>query len=271
MTINNSDFSPEKYWQQRVSGKIDLKVVGRRSFGRAYNRYIYQRRLDLLLDVIKDLNMDMSRLKVLDIGCGSGFYIDLWKSMGVTKYVGVDISKESVTQLRARYPEYEFIQADITYPETLYKLKNTYDMITVFDVMYHIIDDNRAATAFNIMNKLLCKDGTIFVFDQLLDKDSSLTSHVKFRARESYMKLLYKAGLMINSRRQLFLLLEPPIFGIKYLDILIAGGYKSFGFVTKYWEGFGKLLGYSLYHLDNFFLKRGMSIPNQELLIIKKK
>ena len=263
-------FKPEKYWQERVSGRLDIGVVGHRSFGRAYNSYIYQRRIDLISDFLCQINVDLTKLKVLDIGCGSGFYVDFWKSKGIKEYVGLDISKDSVNQLKARYPNYRFIHANITLAETLSKITETYDIITVFDVMYHIIDDTRASMAFKMMEKWLSEKGNILIFDQLLERDFLLTSHVKFRGRQSYQKLLQDAGLRINHHKQMFLLLVPPVFGIKYLDIMISGGYKCLGFFTKSLEWFGNILGYSFYHLDNLILRVGVHIPNHELLIIKK-
>ncbi len=263
-------FEPGKYWQERTSGRLDISVVGHRAFGKAYNRYIYQRRIGLIEESIRELNFNVSKSRILDVGCGSGFYADFWKSQGIKEYTGLDISRDSVIQLKKRHPEYTFIQVDITDPETMDRLSGVYDLITVFDVLYHIIDDHRLAMVFKMLNKWLDKDGTIFIFDQLLDRESSLTRHVKFRGRESYRRMLEEAGLTITRSRPLFLFLTPPVFGIKPLDILIAGGYKSLGFFTKLLDGFGDFIGFGLYHLDCLFLKRGVKIPNHELLIVER-
>lgn len=53
--------------------------------------------------------------KLLDIGCGYGFYTDYFRSIGA-KAVGVDGSEKMIEKARERYPLSEFFTADITKP-----------------------------------------------------------------------------------------------------------------------------------------------------------
>ena len=51
--------------------------------------------------------------KLLDIGCGYGFYTDYFRSIGA-EAVGVDGSEKMVATARKRYPSADFLVADIT-------------------------------------------------------------------------------------------------------------------------------------------------------------
>jgi len=268
--VKNPNFDATAYWRRRLSGKLDISAVGHRSFGSTYNKYIYRRRIDMLIAIVQEMNLNLKDLRVLDIGCGSGFYTEFWKSMGIVNYAGLDVSGEGVTQLQAKYPEYKFINTDITKPLFDEGLSSAYDLITVFDVMYHIVGDDRASAAFSVIQSLLVENGAVLIFDQLLKIDYMLTSHVKFRSRDNYRKMLAAAGLEVVNRKPAFLLLAPPVFGVRPLDIGIAGIYKIMGFIMKNWRWFADLCGCGMYRLDRLLLKTGLRIPNHELLVIRR-
>jgi len=53
-----------------------------------------------------------------------------------------------VNILKARFPSCAFFQADISAPDI--GLKETFDIVHIFDVLYHIVDDNAFAGAIGI-------------------------------------------------------------------------------------------------------------------------
>ncbi len=268
--MKSSNFEAKTYWQHRLSGKLDIGVVGHRSLGDIYNKYIYRRRIDMITAIVQEMKLNLNNLRMLDVGCGSGFYTEFWKLMGITNYVGLDVSGEGISLLQAKYPEYKFINTDITEPSFDKEFPRTYDLITVFDVMYHIVDDHRASAAFGVIHSLLARNGVVLIFDQLTDRDYMLTQHVKFRSRDNYRKMLAANGLEVVNRKPAFLLLAPPVFGVKPVDIGIAGLYKFMGSIIKNWRFFAEVVGRSMYQLDRLLLHLPLKIPNHELLIIKK-
>ena len=77
-------FDAGAYWQDRVVSGADLSVVGHRSMGHEYNRHIYERRLEVLDEMLaRHSGKPVADLRVLDIGCGSGFYTGYWAAQGV--------------------------------------------------------------------------------------------------------------------------------------------------------------------------------------------
>jgi len=106
------------------------------------------------------------RLKVLDIGSGTGFYLDLLRSLGVKRVTGSDIATVAVERLRKSYSRQRIVQLDIGNSlEAQGFLENAFDIITAFDVLFHIVDDKRFQKAF-INISMLLKPGGYFIFSE---------------------------------------------------------------------------------------------------------
>ena len=264
-------FEESNYWRQRLAGDCDLGVVGHRSLGRGYNEYIYRRRTECLMEALHLLDINPSQCNVLDLGCGSGYYAAFWKELGVSELTGIDLSDASVRLLHKRFPEYTFLQADITQAEVIRRIKGPYSIVTLLDVVYHIIDDTAALNALKTAADALKPTGILLLFEQFAPKDYSLLPHVKFRGKMNYISLIEAAELEIVNRQPLFVFLAPPVFGIKAIDVVVSGLYKIVGAFIKNRENAGRRLGKAVYGLDRFLIKKGISLPNHELIILRKR
>lgn len=268
--MKSERFSPGEYWQGRVKGEIDLGVVGQRSLGRAYNEYIYKRRIDVLQATLESIHFDPGLCNILDIGCGSGYYVNYWHTLGVRQLQGVDISADSVSKLRELYPEYIFAQADITAEDSAAQLAGKFSIITIFDVLYHITDDEKIRALLKTVNGCLKEDGHVIIFDQLCKHDYMLSHHVKFRSEQMFTGLLRQAGLAAIKKQPLFVFLAPPIYGNKYIDVLVSGFYKIMGYLMKASPPIGNTIGRWVYHLDGVLRNANISTPNHALFLIQK-
>lgn len=65
--------------------------------------------------VIRERFPDASGLRVLDLGCGGGWYTDYFSSIGAD-CIGVDGSAKMIETASDRYPDRPFVLADITQP-----------------------------------------------------------------------------------------------------------------------------------------------------------
>lgn len=266
---NSNDFDAGAYWQERVGAGADLAVVGHRAMGPAYNGEIYARRIDALESMLaRHVHKPSQQLRVLDIGCGSGFYTQFWQAKGVRNYVGVDISARTIEHLTELYPDYHFVRADISEPlaDALNSVE-PFDVITIFDVLYHIVDDQRVGTAIRNVGALTAADGRLLIMDQLCKHDYQVSRHVKYRSRESYLAMFRNSALTLADSELLFHYLVPPITGVRVADLLFAAVFKVFGLVLRVSDGLAAWSASKLRRLDERLRARGITVPNSELLV----
>lgn len=136
-------FDPKQYWENRLRDKWGLNGVGYIGLGKYYNEWHYKVQKRIFLRHVRFLVDDWSKIDVLDIGSGTGFYVDLWKSLGVGSVTATDITAFAVENLEKKYPDEECYQLDVggMLPEVF--CNKQYDVISAFAVLYHIADDGR--------------------------------------------------------------------------------------------------------------------------------
>ena len=269
---NSNGFDASAYWQERVGVDADLAVVGHRAMGLAYNSEIYARRIEAMESMLeRHVNKPLEQLRVLDIGCGSGFYTGFWQARGVREYVGLDISSRTITQLANAYPEYRFVHADITeaLPDTLGN-PGSFDIITVFDVLYHIIDNRRVKSAIANIGGLVTEDGRLFIMEFLCRRNYQVAKHVIHRARDAYFAEFRKNHLVLVDSELLFHFLVPPLAGIRFVDWLFGGAFNVFGRGLRLNDRLATWTAARLRRLDARMRERSVSMPNNELLVFAR-
>ena len=263
-----TDFDQATYWRDRVSGKMGLGAVGHRALGAEYNRWIYQRRVDALNNICNDIVKVDGDTHVLDLGCGSGFYEFFWRSRGIRHLTGVDISAQNIAMLQQTFPEFRFVESDLT--ESTISIKAEHGIVTLFDVLYHIVDDAAASRVLRFSAAHLAKNGRLLIHEQLVKRDYSLREHVKFRGRDHFVAMLHSQGLQIEQEIPLFVLLVPPVCGNRPIDFLIAGAYYTAGLVFRAIPLIGSLAGRLTYAIDARLMKRKIFTPNNSLYVIRR-
>lgn len=99
-------------------------------------------------------NLDKSKLKLLDIGCGNGFFLEEVENFGIKSVYGVEPSKAAVKD--APKDLKDNIKNDILKPN-LFK-NSSFDIICSFHTLDHITNPN---SFLKICFRLLKKDGII--------------------------------------------------------------------------------------------------------------
>jgi SAM-dependent methyltransferase len=94
---------------------------------------------NLIKRQLKLSSRNMSDLRVLEIGCGTGTWTYLFP--GVKRFVGVDISPGMVLRAQTKYPEATFICTDVkSFLEQEIAAGNTYDIILSSSFLHHLYD-----------------------------------------------------------------------------------------------------------------------------------
>ncbi|MFE4105738.1 class I SAM-dependent methyltransferase [Almyronema epifaneia] len=185
-----TDYQPKQFWEQRLSDRFSLQSVGHIGFSEAYNQRLYQRKKRCIEACLAEV--DLAGKAVLDIGCGTGFFVKWYLEQGA-KVCGLDITEVSVDRLRQTYAG-EFYTQDITEPA--YSLQGSaFDLVNMWDVIYHIVEPQRFEQACkNIANSL--KPGGLLLFTDWLgaEGDRLVAPHVQARCLSTYQNFLPQLG-----------------------------------------------------------------------------
>ena len=106
--------------------------------------------------VIRERFPDASGLRVLDLGCGGGWYTDYFSSIGAA-CVGVDGSAKMIETASDRYPHRQFVLADIT--QSLPFVDNSVDLVFCNQVL---MDIDPLEPVFAEVRRVLRVGGTFY-------------------------------------------------------------------------------------------------------------
>lgn len=264
-----SNFNPKEYWDSRLSKEYSLKGVGDIGLPFSYSKFLYKVResafryaMKSSLFLIKDgVN------SVLDVGSGTGFYIEQWKKQGVSEIFGSDITDIAVSNLRKKYSEYQFIKQDIGSHLRPNMFGRKFDVVTAFDMLFHIVDDDSYKKAIENFS-LLVKDGGILIFsDNLSPLKKIVLEHQVSRTEKEVFGLLRKNGFEIIRIIPMFVFMNDPVRSKsrilrKFFSIVYRMSSRS--------ELHGRLIGCFLYPIEIFFLKLLKRGPSTEIFIWRR-
>lgn len=199
------------YWEGRLASHWGLQGVGYLGYGVRYNNWLYAVRREILRRHLLGLSIELSRASVLDIGSGTGFWLEQWQALGVRSLKGTDIAAVAVERLKEAFPELDIAQIDIA--ETLDECSRNgeFDVVSAFDVLFHITDDARFNRAIENISTLLKRGGYFFFSDNFVHGTARRTDHQVSRSLNEIEAAIQKSGLKIVRRAPMFVLMNAPI------------------------------------------------------------
>jgi 2-polyprenyl-3-methyl-5-hydroxy-6-metoxy-1,4-benzoquinol methylase len=205
-----TEFNAKNYWETRLRDNFGLHGVGCIGWGPYYNNWLYKIRRIVFLHLVKFIELDIASADVLDIGSGSGFYIDRWQEVAAKTITGADLTSIAVQELRNKYPSDAFHQIDIG-DEVSALRGQQFDIVSCFDVLFHIVDDNKYQKAIENIYSLL-KPGGYFAFsDVLLHGETRRYKHVVWRSQREVQNSLQQAGFKVIREHPMFVLMNEPV------------------------------------------------------------
>jgi SAM-dependent methyltransferase len=260
-------FDARSYWENRLLDKWGLHGVGHISYGTPYNEWLYRVRKHVFLRNVRKLPVDFSTAAVLDVGSGTGFWLKLWRSLGVPNVVGSDLTNVAVQHLRRENPGMEIRQLDIADSGAVGEMRATFDLISAFDVLFHITDEQRFRQALGNIVRLLRPGGFFLFSDSLLHHSERRTRHEVDRSLDEYVRQLHAHGLQIRSRVPIFVLMNTPIdSSSKLLPFL----WRLFMSPMRVVHTLGHAYGATLYPIELALTKIVREGPSTEMLICQK-
>jgi SAM-dependent methyltransferase len=150
---------------------------------------------------------DVATPRVLDVGPGVGFYVQRWKRRGAA-VTAVDIADSAVRRLAAEHPDVRVRRLDIS--GDVGDLEGGYDAVSAFDVLFHIVDDDRHRRALENVARLLRPGGWLIFTDTLSERRTQTMQHYVRRTRREIEDAVRAAGLQIVTTRPAFVLMTYP-------------------------------------------------------------
>jgi 2-polyprenyl-3-methyl-5-hydroxy-6-metoxy-1,4-benzoquinol methylase len=180
-----------QFWDQRHRMRDDLRSGGDATYDYASNQVFYAVRLGRLLDVLGHHSDVTAPWRVLDAGCGKGWFSRRLAECGHL-VDGIDASEHAVAECRRKSvggDRYHQSRLDDWAPPYLY------DAVVSVDVLFHIMDDAVWEASLRRMGQLVRYGGTLVVADHDRDSDVLWGAYQVTRATSTYRSVLESEGL----------------------------------------------------------------------------
>jgi len=211
---------------------------------------------------------------VLDVGCGTGFWLKFWKRKGAAQIVGIDIAEVSIENLKKCFPDVTLYHDDIG--RRGLELGRKFDLISAFDVLYHITDHDAWAVAIENIGRHLKPGGWLLLTDLFLHEGEYRIFHQVSRPLSEYERYLSKFGLKVLDRLPIFVFAHYPhdARGItrKIIELLWNLQAKSLVVANRVGAGWmwGNLLGSFMFLVEAISTRLCREGPTLELMVCKK-
>jgi len=258
------------YWERRLRDNFSLEGVGYLRLGRRYNEWMYRIRGEVFDRVVAEETAAMPRpLAVLEVGAGTGFYVERWLALGA-KVTGVDLTDVAIQNLARRFPQGRFLQADIGAPlrGSLADAVDDFDVVSAFDVLFHIVDDAAYTRALENIAHLL-KPGGLFIWsDNFVHQAAIRVDHQVSRSLPEIETALDRAGFEVVRRVPMFVLMNYPADTSSRLarwawTAMVAPALLS--------DRLGGLLGRLLYPIERRLLRSRKESSSTELMVCRRR
>jgi SAM-dependent methyltransferase len=115
-----------------------------------------------LLQALADADVPFAGARVLDVGCGSGYFLHRLREYGAGDCVGIDLMDERVAAARRRYPALDLRVGSAT---ELPFADGEFDLVTQFTCLSSIIDAAARTAAAGELQRVAGPTGWILSFD----------------------------------------------------------------------------------------------------------
>jgi SAM-dependent methyltransferase len=259
-------FDPKEYWERRLSSNYGLHGVGFLALGKNYNNWLYKVKGHIFSKLAKRILLKVDEFSVLDVGSGTGFYIERMIHDGFKKITGSDLTEVAVTCLKERFPSIPFVRLDIGNDAIDFEGRK-FDMITAFDVLFHIVDDERFINALRNIHSLL-NPGGIFVFsDNFLHGEIKRAEYQVCRPLAYIEESLDSVGFQVLKRTPMFVLMNVPI------DSTSVWRWELWNIISLFVrkdEFLGLLIGALLYPIEILLTAMKKEGPSTEIMLCRK-
>jgi len=145
-----NDFRKELYRRYSSTFKEHISEFDEKSVATMLSKYRYQ-----YLPILKEFNKDV---RILELGCGRGIFLEFLINTGYKNVFGIDVSKEQIDIAKVQNLDAE----EIGVVEYLERNNEKFDLIFAIDLIEHFHKDELIPLFEGIYNNL--RNGGAFIF-----------------------------------------------------------------------------------------------------------
>lgn len=261
-----AEFNARAYWEHRLTERYTLDGVGWIGLGTAFNGWMYRVRRHVFLRTLRRFVPRPEALRVLDIGAGTGFYIARWHEIGAATVTGADLTDTAVSKLRERHPGDRFERFDVGSTDVPFEA-GSFDAVSIVDVLYHVVDDERFGQAFRNAAALLVPGGLLVFTENFLHGGAQRAEHQVSRSLEQIEGALTDAGFEPLVRRPVFVLLNTPLDSE---NRLLQAWWGLATWIAARSNLLGGVLGALIYPFELALVGRLREGPSTELMVCRR-
>lgn len=254
------------YWDRRHAADDSLDTVGWAGLGHAFNAWMYAVRRRVFLRAVSTHVPIGPGTRVLDVGSGTGFYLDLWREAGAAHVEGSDRSAVAVERLRGARPGTPVHVLDLGgTPDAL--PTQPYDVVSAMDMLFHITDGDAYAQAIANLARLVRPGGHVVITENLLADRVEAAPQQVSRSEAEIVGLLRGAGLEPVAWVPMFVLLNTPVDS---RNRLLHGWWGLLTRIASLHERLGRVAGAAVFPLELAALRLARRGPSTKLLVCRR-
>lgn len=142
-------------------------------------KYHYNSIENLIIEIFVKKNY-REKIKVLDIGSGSGHWIEFYLNyIGIEKILGVELADHAADFLKKKFIENKLVHiccADISEYDLPFAERN-FQIINAIGVIFHIVDDEKWRKFLSNVSELLADDGIAIIGGEFGEKTYAKQFH----------------------------------------------------------------------------------------------
>jgi SAM-dependent methyltransferase len=134
-----------------------------------------------LLRALSDTGVELGGASVLDVGCGSGYFLNRLREYGAERCEGFDLMENRIADARERYPALEWhvgSATDLPFDD------GTFDLVTQFTCLSSIVDDATRLSAAHEMRRVAAGGWVLSVDTRRASAPEAATPTAALDARE---------------------------------------------------------------------------------------
>jgi len=258
-------FDPAHYWEARLRLHPGLNGVGYTRLGERYNAALYALRSEVFRRLLHEWHLGGRSLDVLDVGSGTGHYVREWLRAGAGTVTATDLTAIAIERLRHAFPGVPALRFDASSPTRPPELRQ-YDVVSAFDVLFHIVDDDAWKRALRNCHALCRPGGYFVVSDVLLRRQRQAVPHMVSRTLTEVHDALQEAGFVVVDRRPMFVVMNYPADAGRIARL----AWSAMAAPSMVSEAYGGLLGRLLFPLERRLVRWCTESPTTEIVLCRR-